>query len=158
VLLLLAVASPTAAQVGTNREVPVSLPERPFLLLDAPRRFLPSEPAEVRIQVREGGNVRLSVFRWSEPAQLLAQAGRRDGVSVAATALGARAEALVARTTPLPREEAGLTLLRHERLTMGSPERARRIASEALVYDSSEEVEDDVATYGVDTGEWASRR
>ncbi len=43
--------------------LPYEPPERPFLLVDAPRRFLPGEPAFVRVQNQYGGPVQIAVYR-----------------------------------------------------------------------------------------------
>lgn len=157
--LLLASAPITAhAQVGSRDRVPVQLPERPFLLVDAPRRFLPRENAQVRVQLSGGGDAHISVFRVRDPSVLLGQAGRRQGVSVARTSVGADAEALVARTDALPRRGQVLSLVRHRRLAMPRPEGARAVWNETTVYDSNEDVEDGVATYWVRAGAWSVRR
>lgn len=156
-VLALSMTAPLAAQVGSNEVVPVPLPERPFVLLDAPRRFLPSEDAEVRLQVRDGGHVHLSLFEVRDPASILGRMGR-NGLSVAAVPIGASAEALVAMDTRLPRRGADLTLVRHERIAMPSAERVRNIGDETQVYDSHEELEENVATYWVSVGNWSVRR
>ena len=157
-LSLALLGAPARAQVGTRDQLPIEMPERPFLLVDAPRRFLPSEVAEVRVQLRSGGELELSLFRVHDPSTVLGQAGRRQGVSVAATPIGAEAEALLGARGGLPRRGRALTLVRRERLPMPHPGEARRIHDETVVYDDNEDVEEDVATYWVQAGGWSVRR
>lgn len=156
-LLSLLAASPVDAQLGTRDEVPVPMPERPFLLVDARRRFVPSEPAGVRIQLRDGGEVSVAVFRVREPASLLGQAGRRQGVSLATTRIGEEAEELLVQTNPLPRTGSALSLLRERRVSMPQAEGLHRVANETVVYDSNEDVVENVATYWVNDGNWSVR-
>jgi hypothetical protein len=120
-LSTLTLSAPASAEIGTLENVPVPVPERPFLLVDAERRYLPNEPAHVRVQLRQGGRLRVSLFRVTNPEDLLGQAGRRQGVSVSRTPIGREAEALVRagdphRTQKLPRRGSSkrLTLLRDE--------------------------------------------
>ena len=108
VALLGAPSAPASAQLGSRETLPVEVPERPFLLVDAPRRFLPGEPASLRVQLRDGGRVEVALFRVRDPDALLGQAGARQGVSVAPTPIGREAESLL-----LP----------------GAPPRARSVAS-----------------------------
>lgn len=154
----LAIAVPASAQVGTRTSVPVAMPERPFLLVDAERRFRPSEPAQVRLQLRDGGELDLTLFRVHVPSVLLGQAGARQGVSVAATAIGEEAEALIARGGATPRRGTHLTLVQETRVSMPRVEAQRRVHDEAVVYDSNEDVEENVATYWVASEGWSVRR
>lgn len=156
--MILLLTAPAQAQVGTRGAVPVHLPERPFVLLDAPRRFLPTESAHVRLQVRDGGEVEAALFRVTEPDAVLGQAGRRDGMAVAATNLGEETEALLGDSEPLPRRGARLTLLRTRRVAMPTAQGLRDHPDEAVVYDSNEDVEENVATYWVRDGSWAVQR
>lgn len=158
VALVTLAAAPASAQLGTRASLPVPVPSRPFLLVDAPRRFTPTDDASVRVQLREGGRVRVSVFRLRDPSDLLGQAGRRQGVHTARTALGPETERLIALEDELPRRGRSLTLVRDERLTMPRPDGPRRVSLELDVYDSNEDVEDNVATYWVRTGRWSVRR
>ncbi len=159
-LALLASLAPSLAraQLGTSASLPVEVPSRPFLLVDAPERFTPSEPASVRVQLSEGGEARVSVLRLDDPRELLGQAGRRQGVSVAHLPIGERSERLIAASGPLPRRGEGLTLMRDEPIVMPRPGGPRVVGHEPVVYDSNEDVEDDVATYWVQTGSWSVRR
>ncbi|MBX3273662.1 MAG: hypothetical protein KF729_25585 [Sandaracinaceae bacterium] len=156
VIALLLVTSPAAAQVGTRAEVPVPLPERPFVLLDAPRRFLPSEPAQVRLQVRGGGEVDVALFAVHEPDAILGQAGARQGLSVAATNLGEEAEALLA--SPASPSGRRLSIASRRHVVMPTADALERVSNETVVYDSNEDVQDGVATYWVRDGDWAVDR
>lgn len=133
------------------------VPERPFLLVDAPRRFLPSDAASVHVQVRDGGNVRVALFRVRRPDEALALLGERQGTSIARRPIGAEAEALLVGAGALPRAGSSLELLQDRRVSMPSARAARRVHDETEVYDSNEEDEADVATWGVDAGGWSSR-
>ena len=61
----LGAGAPAGAQDSSPQPDPLPLEprERPFLLLDAPHRSLPTEPAQIRLQLRDGGRVTLGLFR-----------------------------------------------------------------------------------------------
>jgi hypothetical protein len=164
-LALLLAATPARAQWWPERQNPRDvqqpLPERPFLLVDAARRFLPSEPAQVRVQLRGGGALEVALYRLNEP-NLLAATGpaARQGLVIERAPLGREAEELLLeRRGPLPRRGARLTLVRQDRLTMPPPRQPRRVTrpQEGVVYDSNETEESEVATWGVRVGEWSER-
>ncbi len=155
--LVLAISTPARAQLGARDRAPLELPSRPFLLVDAPRRFLPDEPARVRVQLREGGRVAVALFSLTSPAELLGHAGSRQGISLATTPIGHEAEQLVSAHGALPRTGRRLTLRASTNVEMPRPEGARRIDREAVVYDSNENIEDGVATYWVADERWSVR-
>lgn len=160
VTALLATATTAQAQIGTKSVVPVPLPERPFLLVEANRRFLPTEPSRVKIQLRDGGRLHVSLFRVHDPEAIIGQAGRRQGLTIARSALGDEAEQLLRAfersRTPRARRGQQLTLLRHNLLSMPGQKAARRVVHESTVYDSFED-EESVATYWVRRGRWSVR-
>ncbi|WP_169791693.1 alpha-2-macroglobulin family protein [Sandaracinus amylolyticus] len=159
VVLVIALGTGAPARgVDLTTSLPIPLPNRPFLLVDAPRRFLPSESAEVNVDLAEEGTVGVAVLRVHDPVALLAMSPSRQGISVAPTALGRESEALMAQSGPLPRRGTALTLI----ATRDEPLRIRRgrgrvaSAGESAVYDSYEGEESDVETYGVHAGAWAT--
>lgn len=153
--------APAMADVGAEAETrPVPMPrrDRPFLLVDAPRRFLPTEAAAVRIQLRGQGRVRVGIFRVRDPEDALGLAGERQGTSVASTSLGAEAEELwAARRTGLPVRGRSLSLVRTRDARMVAARRPRRVHEEGEVYDSNDE-QDEVATSWVQREGWSVRR
>ncbi|MCC7536263.1 MAG: hypothetical protein IT379_08620, partial [Deltaproteobacteria bacterium] len=148
------------AATGGRTELPIEVPERPFLLVEAPRRFLPTEQAEARVQLVRGGRVSLAVFRVLDPTSILATGRRRQGISVAQTPLGEEAERLVTASGRLPRRGSRLELVavRAASVRMAPRVRGRRVHDETPAYDSYEEEETDVETWGVDAGDWAEAR
>jgi hypothetical protein len=155
-VLLLYAAS---AHAWDDPSIPMSPPERPFLLVDAPRRVLPNEDAIVRVQLRDGGRARLSVFRAHDPADALGLASSRQGVAIAQGPLNGDAEGLLVAPGALPRRGARLTLVRDDTLAMPRPREQRDVEAQAEdeVYDSNEPEEDEVATYWVRVGNWSVR-
>jgi hypothetical protein len=139
--------------------IPIEPPERPFLLVDAPRRVTPNQDAIVRVQLRDGGRARLSVFRVHDPADALGLAGARQGIAIAQGPLNGDAEGLLVASGALPRRGSRLTLVRDSTLTMPRPRQQRDVEyeSEEQVYDSNEPQEDEVATYWVRVGNWSVR-
>lgn len=160
---VLAVALTASFGVRADHEVEevvvplLNLPGRPFLLVDAPRRFLPTERARVRVQLQEGGSARLALFRVTDTDAVLAVAGARTGATIAASPLGGEAETVLAASSALPRSGARLALLRDERLRMPASRGARDVVDEAEVHDSNEEEEADVATHWGHAGGWSVR-
>ncbi|MEM9191560.1 MAG: hypothetical protein AAGF12_20470 [Myxococcota bacterium] len=152
--------SPSLSATAQDDVVPLPLepPSRPFLLVDAERRFLPTENAEVRIQLRDGGRARLTVYRLRGSDDAFQLGGARQGVALASSTLGAEAERLLLAPGSLPVEGERLVLLRDTPLPMPRPNRARHVLNETQVYDSNEEEESDVSTYWVRTGNWSVRR
>lgn len=133
----------------------VRAPSRPFLLLDARRRYLPTERAHVFVQRREGGSVRVALLRVHDARGLLDAAVTRQGVSIAATPWGEDAEALLRARTPLPRAGSKLTLVSEREVATQVVERARRaVGDETAAYESSELDEGAVETWGVSSGRW----
>ncbi len=156
-LLALALAAGARADepgTASERSLPIPPPERSFLLVDAPRRFVPGERAHVRVQLRDGGRVGVALFRVRDPASVLGLAGARQGIAVAQTPIGAEAEALLSGDLARGRR---LELVSVRRVSMPKPRQARHVTDETQVYDSNETEEDDIATYWVQTGEWAVR-
>ncbi|UJR85900.1 alpha-2-macroglobulin family protein [Sandaracinus amylolyticus] len=157
VVIALGTGAP-ARGVDLSTPLPIPLPNRPFLLVEAPRRFLPSEIAAVDVDLAEEGTVGIAVLRVHDPMALLAAAPSRQGISVAPTALGRESEALMAQAGPLPRRGSALTLIAQR----DEPLRVRRgrgrvsHGGESAVYDSYEGEESDVETYGVHAGAWAT--
>ncbi len=138
--------------------LPIQVPQRPFLLADAPRRFLPGEPASVRVQRSGGGPVQVAVFRIRTIAAFVAAPWPSQGVSVASRPLGWETEALLGRTDPLPRRGANADLLAVHRATIALRRPARRaVGNETAAYDSNETSEGEVETWGVDAGDWADQ-
>jgi len=160
-----------AATQGADPELPIPIPERPFLLLEATRRHTPAEPARVYVQLREGGRVRLAVFRVHDPAPLIAAGlAGRQGVAVAPTAMGQEAERLLTALGPLPsrgpiaagrlpRRGKQLTLVRLRTVKVSNIRRPRRVGwqEETEVYDSFE-ADEEVATTWVRRERWGKAR
>lgn len=157
VMLLELLAVPALA--WDDPSIPIEPPERPFLLVDAPRRVTPNQNAIVRVQLRDGGRARLSVFRVHDAADALGLAGSRQGVSIAQGPLNGDAEGLLVASGSLPRRGSRLTLVRDSTLAMPRPRQQRDVGyqTEEEVYDSNEPEEDEVATYWVRVGNWSVR-
>ncbi|HMI89759.1 MAG TPA: hypothetical protein VK509_00270, partial [Polyangiales bacterium] len=151
-------ARSTAVPIA-SQALPLVPPERPFLLVDAPRRFRSGGDAQLRVQLRGGGGARVALYRVIDRGAVLALAGARQGAAIAGSALGAEAEALIGGDAPLPRTGRQLELLRVQAASLFAPRGARQIgwSSEDEVYDSNESQEDDVATYWVRAGGWSVR-
>lgn len=157
VLMLVAATAPASAQEA-DRRLPWHERSRPFLLVDAPRRFAPDDPARLRVQLRGGGRVAIGVFRVLRPEALLDVAGERQGTTVAQAPLGAEAERLWEQTSPLPRQGRRLRLVARRVEEMPKPIERRSVsaAQESVVHDENED-EDDVATYWVQNDPWSTR-
>jgi len=160
-LLLAALGlSPAGALAFGPRDLalPLPAPPRGFLLLDAERRALPQADARVRVQLRGGGGIDLSVFRLHDPAAWIARAGDPDGLAVSDTPTGRAAEALLAQDTAMPRAGDGLTLVRtlHRTLTAEAP--LRTGPDETAAYDRNEADEGAVETRWVRAGRWGDTR
>lgn len=133
----------------------VRAPARPFLLLDARRRYRTTESAHVFVQRREGGAVRLALYRVHDPRHALDEAVTRQGVSIASTRWGSDAEFLLRAATTLPRAGRDLTLVARREVETRVVERARRaVGDETAAYESSELDEGMVETWGVSSGRW----
>jgi hypothetical protein len=147
---------PTGGEDQREREeLPIPIPERPFLLLDAPRRFTPSQAAWVRLQLRGGGRVRLHVYRVRDPGPIVERGEAwSQGLSVACSPLGREAELL---STSRRRRGALLTLVRRRTARVDHVRAPRRVKDETTVYDSYEE-EEEVATYWVRRERWGRAR
>lgn len=138
--------------------LPLAVPERPFLLLDAPRRFLPGEVASVRVQRAEDATIEVAVLRVRDPEPFLQRVIPRDGVSVAGTAYGAEAERLVTAAQPLPRRGSLVDLVSMQTVALRARPRVRNVRSnEQTAYDSNETEEGPVETWGVHAGDWADQ-
>jgi hypothetical protein len=150
----------STATPGADPELPIPIPERPFMLLEAPRRHTPSEPARVHVQLRHGGRVKLAVFRVNDPAPLVA-AGLtgRQGVAVASNEMGQEAERLLTAPGRLPRKGKLLTLVRLRAAKVDNVRRARRLGwqEETEAYDSYS-AEEEVATTWVRRELWGKSR
>ena len=156
--LLLALIAAPSISLAQGVALPFSRPERPFLLLDAEHRATPG-PASVRVQVRGGGALRLSVFRVHDPAAWIARSGEPDGLAVSNDRAGVECEQLLAQSSPLPRRGATLELVRELRVTPAPPTAARRTGGdESEVYDSSDQDEGSVETRWVRAGRWSDQR
>ncbi len=160
-LLALALAlAPTAVTADpAATTLPLDLDERPFLLVDAPRRYLPGEAAFVRVQKAHGGPVQLGVFRLHALASFVTSPLDRQGVSIAATPVGAEAESLLVRGGALPRRGGLVDLVSLQRVVLQArPQVRRAVGNEAAVYDSNETDEGAAETWGVNAGDWADER
>ena len=136
-------------------DVFIEAPARPFLLLDARRRYLPTEHAHAYVQRRGGGDARLGVFRVHDPRAFLAASVTRQGVSTAAGTWGDACEVLMRSDAPLPRAHARLTLVSLRTVTTAAPPAARRaVGDETAAYDSNESDEGMVETWGVSARDW----
>jgi hypothetical protein len=136
-------------------DVFIEAPARPFLLLDARRRYLPTEHAHAYVQRRGGGDARLGVFRVHDPRAFLAASVTRQGVSTAAGPWGDACEVLMRSDAPLPRSHARLTLVSLRTVTTAAPPAARRaVGDETEAYDSNESDEGMVETWGVSARGW----
>ena len=142
------------AQPDETVTLPLTPPERPFLLVDAPRRFTSTEPAKVRLQLRYGGQAFVAVYRARDPHALAGVAGTRQGLAIAQSPLGLEAEGLLAGDVARGR---ALDLVSRGRVALPKPRQARNVADETEVYDSNEAQEDEIATYWVSTGDWSVR-
>jgi len=160
VAFLVATLSPPVIAWGpTDLSLPFARPERPFLLVDAERRFVPGSPASLRVQLRGGGNVRVALFRLRDPEPWARRALAPDGLAIAGEAAGRACEALLRASGPLPRREGALELVRDESVTLARPVAARRTGGdESAAYDSSESDEGSVETRWVHAGRWADER
>ena len=85
VALSLALCVRSVAADPVTATLPFAPPERPFLLVDAPRRFLPGEGAFVRVQNQYGGPVQIGVFRLHAVQSFVAEPIDRQGVSIASS-------------------------------------------------------------------------
>ena len=66
---------PSARPDDDDPILPITPPERAFLLVGAPHRFVPCARAHVRVQLREGGEVRVALFRCATPSRCSARWG-----------------------------------------------------------------------------------
>lgn len=133
----------------------IQAPARPFLLLDARRRYLPTEHAHAYLQRRGGGDARLGVFRVHDPRAFLAASVTRQGVSTAAGPWGDACEALMRSDAPMPRAHPRLTLVSLRTVTTAPPPSPRRaVGDETAAYASNEEDEGMVETWGVSAQGW----
>ncbi len=151
---------PTEAQDAEDSEsfsLPLPVPDRPFLLTQADRRFLPSEPAIVQVEHRGAAHVIVEIHRVMDPSALLASTLPTEALAFASGPLGAEMERLSAGTGALPRRGNALTFVgtRPAHITMQA--RRGRVRAEQVEYDSYEDEETDVETRGVYAGEWARR-
>lgn len=99
------------------------IPPRPFLVLSAPQRFPPGEPAFVLLRSGTDVPLSLALYRIRDPAPFIARRLGAEGVSIANDLSGADAEDLLQRTEALPRRGALLDLLFVRRLPL--PRRPR---------------------------------
>lgn len=151
--LALGVRSVSADPIITS--LPFDPPSRPFLLVDAPRRFLPGESAFVRVQNQYGGPVQIAVFRLRALQSFVSEPIDRQGVSVAEGPVGAEAEALLLRDGALPRVGAMVDLVSLQRVVLAARRHVRRaVGNETAAYDSNESDESPTETWGVDAGDW----
>jgi hypothetical protein len=158
-MLVLSVVPTEAQEAGPSGtySLPLPVPERPFLLAQADHRFLPTEPALVRVEHRGDAHVVVEIHRVMDPPALLASTSPTEALAFASGPLGAEMERLAIGTDALPRRGNALTLVgtRAAHITM-QPRRAR-VRGEHVVHDSYEDEETDVETMGVDSGEWSNR-
>lgn len=155
-LLLVALVPTMVAADPEPRALPLPLPQRPFLLVDAPRRYLPTEAAVVRVQRRGHGPVDLAVFRVRTIASLVTAPWSSQGVSIASRPLGLETEALLARSDALPRRGGNADLIALRRLSLRTSRPVRRaVGNETAAYDSNETSEGTVETWGVGAGDWS---
>ncbi|MFO0626386.1 MAG: alpha-2-macroglobulin family protein [Polyangiales bacterium] len=155
-LPLLPLLLATVARADEHGEaVFIAAPARPFLLLDARRRYLPTEHAHAFVQRRGGGDVSLGVFRVHDPRAFLAASVTRQGVSTAAGPWGEACEALLRSRAPLPRAHPRLTLVADRTVsTAPAPDARRAVGDESAAYDSNEDDEGMVETWGVSARGW----
>jgi len=156
-LLALLALAPTGAHAFGPHDLglPLPTPSRNFLLLHAEQRTLPGADARVRVQLRGGGPVTLSVYRLHDPSTWLAHPDNPDGLAVADTPAGRTAESLHAADGPMPRAASGMTLVRTLRSTLRATAARRTSASETEAYDSNDADEGTVETRWVHAGRWA---
>ncbi len=119
-------------------------PQRPFLIVDSPRRFPPGASAMVRLHTMLVGPVQVAMYRVRDPRHTVAAQFDAAGVQTASTPLGAESEALLLRPGDLPRRGALLDLLSHATLPPA-----------ALVADDSVGPVD--VCWGATDGRWTSR-
>lgn len=156
---LLALSVPASTWGHDDVRLPFERPERPFLLVDAERRFVPGAPASVRVQLRGGGTVRVAVYRLRDPEPWARRAQEPDGIAVAGDAAGRACEALLRAHGPLPRRDGALELVRDESVTLAPPAAVRRTpGDETEAYDSSDSDEGSVETRWVHAGRWSDQR
>jgi hypothetical protein len=155
VALSLALCVRSVAADPVTATLPFAPPERPFLLVDAPRRFLPGEGAFVRVQNQYGGPVQIGVFRLHAVQSFVAEPIDRQGVSIASGPVGAEAEALLLRDGPMPRVGGSVDLVSLRRVVLQARAPVRRaVGNETAAYDSNELNESQTETWGVDAGDW----
>ncbi len=151
--IALGVRSVSADPIVTS--LPYEPPSRPFLLVDAPRRFLPGESAFVRVQNQYGGPVQIATFRLRALQSFVSEPIDRQGVSVAEGPVGSEAEALLLRDGALPRIGAMVDLVSLQRVVLAARRPVRRAqGNETTAYDSNESDESPTETWGVDAGDW----
>jgi len=135
----------------------VHAPARPYLLLDARRRYTTTEHAHVYAQRRGGGSVRLALYRVREGRAFVEASVTRQGVSVAAGPWNADAEALLRGSGPMPRAGNTLTLVAQREVgTTPAPAPRHAVGDESAVWDSNENDEGAADTWGVSTGQWGA--
>ncbi|MDB4929298.1 MAG: hypothetical protein JWM10_1782, partial [Myxococcaceae bacterium] len=158
-LVVAALASPARAFGPDDVALPFPRPERPFLLVDAERRFAPGAPASLRVQLHGGGPVRVALYRLHDPRRWTALPVAPDGLAVAGDASGRATEALLRGGGPLPRRDGAVELVRDQTITLAPPTAARRTGGdESAAYDSSESDEGVVETRWVRAGRWRDER
>jgi hypothetical protein len=151
---------PTEAQDTTEGDtyaLPLPVPDRPFLLTQADRRYLPTEEAQVHVEHRGEGRVVVEIHRVMDPRALLATTVPAESLAFATGPLGAEMERLAIASGALPRRGNALTFLGTRTARLSMQPRRGRVRDEQVEYDSYEEEETDVATWGVVTGEWSNR-
>ncbi|MEZ4391621.1 MAG: hypothetical protein R3A48_11035 [Polyangiales bacterium] len=153
VVTLLAVTAARADEHGDAVFVPS--PSRPFLLLDARRRYRPQDHAHAYLQRRGGGAVSLSLFRVRDARAFVDASVSLQGVSTAAGPWGEECESLLRAHSPLPRRGSRLSLvmLRHVPTVLQAAPR-RAVGDESAAYDSNEDDEGMVETWGVSARGW----
>ena len=106
----LALTSPVAAD-PPSFELNQRLPRRPFLMIEAPRRFLPGEAAFLEVIRRPDAPLALALYRLHAPVPLVERPAGPVGGSVASDPIGLEAEALLQPLEALPRHGDRLDLL-----------------------------------------------
>jgi hypothetical protein len=158
-LVVAALASPVRAHGPHDLALPLPRPARPFLLVDAERRFVPGAPASVRVQLRGGRPVRVALYRLDAPEPWTRLALAPDGLAVASDPTGRACERLLRARGPLPRREGSVTLLRDEAVTLATPAPTLRTGGdESAAFDSSDADEGTVETRWVRAGRWRDQR
>jgi len=137
--------------------LPLPVPDRPFMLTQAGRRFAPDEIASVDVEHRGQAHVTVEIHRVLDPEALLSTLVRAESIALSTGALGIEMERLVRATGPLPRVGSFLSFVGSRTVDLTARAARTRVTHEQQAYDSYETDESGVETSGVWAGDWTER-